>query len=170
MKKKILSVLVENTSGVLNRVAGLFSRRGYNIDSLTVGETENPKISRMTIVVQGDDEVLEQIVKQINKLEDVIEIIELAPGTSVCRELVLVKVSAKPEERQQVIAIADIFRAQIVDVSRDSMMLALIGNNKVDPFIDLLEGFEIKEIVRTGITGLTRGTADAMADCLECLG
>lgn len=170
MKKKILSVLVENTSGVLNRIAGLFSRRGYNIDSLTVGETENPKISRMTIVVQGDDEVLEQVVKQINKLEDVKEIIELKPGLSVCRELVLIKVGASAEQRQHVIALSEIFRAKIIDVSKDSMMLALIGNNKVDPFIDLLEGFEIKEIVRTGITGLTRGTADEMADCLECLG
>jgi acetolactate synthase-1/3 small subunit len=170
MEKKILSVLVENTSGVLNRVAGLFSRRGYNIDSLTVGETEDPTVSRMTIVVRGDDEVMEQIVKQINKLEDVREIIELKPGMSVCRELVLVKVGATAEQRQQVIAIAEIFRAMIVDVSKDSMMLALIGNTKVDPFIDLLEGFEVKEIVRTGTTGLTRGTADEMADCLECLG
>lgn len=160
MKKKVLSVLVDNTSGVLNRVAGLFSRRGYNIDSLTVGETENPKYSRMTIVVRGEDETLEQIEKQISKLEDVISVQDLG-DVSVCRELILVKVAAGPQERQQVIAVADIFRANIVDVAPDSLMIEITGNQeKLTAFINLLEGFKILELVRTGITGLARGVTD----------
>jgi len=160
MKKKVLSVLVDNTSGVLNRVAGLFSRRGYNIDSLTVGETEDPCYSRMTIVVRGDDEILEQIEKQIAKIEDVKSVIHLEAGTSVCRELILVKVAATAEQRQQVIAVADIFRAKIVDVATDSLMIELTGTeDKLGAFIDLLDGFNILELVRTGITGLKRGNA-----------
>lgn len=160
MKKKVLSVLVDNTSGVLNRVAGLFSRRGYNIDSLTVGETENPKYSRMTIVVRGDDEILEQIEKQIARLEDVIRV-EALGEASVCRELILVKVAALPEQRQQVIAVADIFRAKIVDVAPESLMIELTGNKaKLAAFISLLDGFNILELVRTGITGLARGITD----------
>lgn len=158
MKKIVLSILVDNTSGVLSRVSGLFSRRGYNIDSLTVGETEDPKYSRMTVVASGEDEILEQIRKQLEKLVDVKEIEELKEGASVCRELILVKVEVKPEERQQVISIADIFRAKIVDVASDSMMVELTGTeNKLDAFTNLLEGFKIRELVRTGITGLARG-------------
>ena len=158
MRKKVFSVLVANTSGVLNRVAALFSRRGYNIDSLTVGVTENPEYSRMTIAVTGDDDVLEQIEKQISKLVDVIEITELKEYDSVCRELILVKVAVSPEQRQQVIAIADIFRAKIVDASQDSLMVELTGNqSKLDAFIELLEGYKIEQLVRTGITGLLRG-------------
>lgn len=158
MRKKVFSVLVSNTSGVLNRVAALFSRRGYNIDSLTVGVTENPEYSRMTIVAKGDDDVLEQIEKQISKLEDVVDITELGPDDSVCRELILVKVAVSVEQRQQVIAIADIFRAKIVDASQDSLMVELTGNqNKLDAFIELLEGYKIEQLVRTGITGLLRG-------------
>ena len=111
MNKKVLSVLVDNTSGVLNRIAGLFSRRGYNIDSLTVGETENPKYSRMTIVVTGDDAILEQIVKQITKLEDVKRVDVLEPSNSVTRELILVKIKTDPVQRQQVMAMTEIFRA-----------------------------------------------------------
>ena len=158
MRKIDLSVIVGNTTGVLNRVAGLFSRRGYNIDSLTVSETENPSFSRMTIVVHGDDEILEQIEKQMNKLIDVKEIKELKDGESVCRELILVKVAANAEQRQQIIAITDVFRAKIVDVSTESLMIELTGNQqKLDAFVGLLEGFEILELVRTGITGLNRG-------------
>ncbi|MDF2473011.1 MAG: hypothetical protein K0R92_116 [Lachnospiraceae bacterium] len=167
MKKMVLSMLVDNTAGVLSRVAGLFSRRGYNIDSLSVGETEDPAFSRMTVVVKGDDQILEQIRKQLNKLEDVIEVKELMPDESVCRELILVKAYAKVQDRQQIIAIADIFRAKIVDVAVDSMMMELTGNQaKLDAFIKLLEGFTIKEIVRTGITGLSRGAGD-IADYLD---
>ncbi len=167
MKRIVLSILVENTAGVLSRVAGLFSRRGYNIDSLTVGETQNPAISRMTVMVHGDDQILEQIRKQLNKLEDVIEIKELASGESVTRELILVQVSADREDRQAIIATADIFRAKIVDVALDSLMIELTGNqNKIDAFIKLLEPFAIKELVRTGITGLIRGSGD-IADFID---
>lgn len=168
MKKMVLSILVENTSGVLSRVSGLFARRGYNIDSLTVSETEKAGYSRMTIVCSGEDEVLEQIRKQLSKLVDVKEIIELKDGASVCRELILCKVGVDAARRQQVIAVADIFRAKVVDVSADSMMIELTGNqNKLAAFIDLLEGFEIKELVRTGITGLTRGNTSMISGELE---
>ena len=158
MNKKVLSVLVDNTSGVLNRVAGLFSRRGYNIDSLTVGETENPKYSRMTIVVTGDDDILEQIVKQITKLEDVRRVDVLEPSDSVTRELILVKIKAEPAQRQQVISITEIFRANIVDVDKDSLMIEITGSqSKLKAFLSLVEDYEILELVRTGITGLARG-------------
>lgn len=158
MNKKVLSVLVDNTSGVLNRVAGLFCRRGYNIDSLTVGETENPKYSRMTIVVTGDDDILEQIVKQITKLEDVRRVDVLEPSDSVTRELILVKIKAEPAQRQQVISITEIFRANIVDVAKDSLMIEITGSqSKLKAFLSLVEDYEILELVRTGITGLARG-------------
>lgn len=161
MKRMVFSILVDNTAGVLSRVSGLFSRRGYNIDSLTVGETENPAISRMTVQAHGDDQILDQIRKQLIKLEDVIEIIELVPGESVTRELILVKVSAPEKDRQAIIAIADIFRAKIVDVAPESLMIELTGSQeKLDAFIKLLEPYTIKELVRTGITGLTRGFGD----------
>lgn len=167
MGKMVLSILVDNTAGVLSRVSGLFSRRGYNITSLTVGETENPAFSRMTVVVKGDEQILDQIYKQVEKLEDVVEITELLPEGSVCRELVLVKVKATTEERQSVIAVADIFRAKIVDVAKESLMIELTGNQaKIDAFIKLLDGFKILEIVRTGLTGLTRGSGD-IADYIE---
>ncbi len=158
MKKMVLSLLVDNTSGVLSRVSGLFSRRGYNIDSLSVGVTENPKFSRMTVAVSGDDRILSQIKKQLLKLEDVISITELKDGASVCRELLLVKIKATTEERQQIISLADVFRAKVVDVSKESVMIEITGNiSKVEAFITLIDGFTIEEMVRTGLTGLTRG-------------
>ncbi len=161
MKTKVLSLLVDNTSGVLSRVSGMFSRRGYNIDSLSVGVTENPKFSRMTVVVTGDDKILTQIKSQLNKLEDVFQVIELKDGESVCRELVLIKIKADLNQRQQIISVASIYRANIVDVSPESIIVELTGNtNKIKAFINLLDGFDIQEIVRTGITGLTRGTVD----------
>lgn len=161
MKRIVLSILVDNTAGVLSRVSGLFSRRGYNIDSLTVGETQDPQVSRMTILAHGDDQILEQIQKQLMKLEDVIEIKELSPGESVTRELILVKVSASEKDRVAIISIADIFRAKIVDVALESLMIELTGNqDKIDAFIRLLGQYNIKELVRTGITGLTRGSGD----------
>lgn len=167
MNKVVLSILVDNTSGVLSRVSGLFSRRGYNIDSLTVGETQDPSISRMTVVVNGDNQIIEQIKRQVNKLEDVREITELVTGDSVTRELILVKVASNLNNRQSIIAIADIFRAKIVDASVDSMVIELTGNQaKIDAFIKLLEGYTIMELVRTGITGLERGTGD-IADYLD---
>ena len=162
MKHNVLSILVDNTAGVLSRVAGLFSRRGYNIDSLTVGVTEDPAFSRMTVVVTFDDMVLAQIVNQLNKLVDVRDIRVLPADASVCRELILVRVAATEKERQSVIAVADIFRAKIVDVAKDSLMVELTGNQaKLNAFIELLEGFKIVELVRTGITGLARGSANA---------
>ncbi|BBF44015.1 acetolactate synthase small subunit [Lachnospiraceae bacterium KM106-2] len=161
MRKMILSILVDNTAGVLSRVSGLFSRRGYSIDSLSVGETQDPAYSRMTVAVSGDDHILEQIEKQLSKLEDVKEIKELKDGESVCRELVLVRVHATAKERQSVIAVADIFRAKIVDVATDSLMIELTGNQaKIDAFVNLLEGYSILELVRTGLTGLVRGSGD----------
>ena len=164
MKKKVLSILVDNTSGVLSRVSGLFSRRGYNIDSLTVGETENPEFSRMTVVVRGDDHILDQIEKQVAKLEDVRCVKELKSGHAVCRELILITVAVKAEDRPEVVAIADIFRAKIVDVGVDTMMIELTGNQaKLNAFVKLLDGYEIKEMVRTGIAGLSRG-AETMLD------
>jgi len=161
MKKMVLSILVDNTSGVLSRVAGLFSRRGYNIDSLTVGETQDPAFSRMTVSVRGDDQILEQIEKQLGKLEDVIDIKRLEPGQSVCRELVLVKVEADQLQRQSIMSIANVFRANIVDVSKDSLMIELTGHqDKIDAFVKLLDGYVIRQLVRTGTTGLRRGNYD----------
>lgn len=158
MKKKVLSILADNTSGVLSRVSGLFSRRGYNIDSLTVGETEDGRYSRMTVVARGDDRILEQIKRQLAKLEDVREVRELKDGRAVCRELVLITVSVTPEDRPALASVVDIFRANIVDVEMDSMMIEMTGNQaKINAFIKLLDGYEIREMVRTGITGLSRG-------------
>lgn len=158
MKKKVFSILADNTSGVLSRVSGLFSRRGFNIDSFTAGETENPSISRMTVVARGDDISLDQIEKQLAKLEDVREVKELKDGRAVCRELVLITVGVTPEERPALVSVVDIFRANIVDVEKDSVMIEMTGNqSKVNAFIELLDGYEIKEMVRTGIAGLTRG-------------
>ncbi len=161
MRHAVFSILVENSAGVLSRVAGLFSRRGYNIDSLTVGETTDPKVSRMTVTVTGDDDVLEQIEKQLSKLIDVKEVVELPAEASVCRELVLVKVECDTTRRQEIIAISDIFRANIVDVSPESVIIELTGaQSKLNAFIELLNGFKITELARTGITGLARGTAN----------
>ena len=161
MRHAVFSILVENSSGVLSRVAGLFSRRGYNIDSLTVGETQDPKYSRMTVTVTGDDDVLEQIQKQLGKLEDVHDIKELLEGHSVYRELMLVKVAVKPEQRQGALSVADIFRAKVVDVSKDSLIMEMTGSqNKLQAFVELMADYEILELARTGITGLSRGSDD----------
>lgn len=159
MHRKVLQLLVDNTSGVLSRISGLFSRRGYNIDSITAGLTADPRYTRITIVTSGDDEILDQIEKQVAKLVDVRDIKELKPNESVYRELAMIKVKASSEERQGVIAVADIFRAKIVDVSTDSLIVELTGNqDKIDAFINLLDGYEILELARTGIAGLGRGT------------
>lgn len=163
--RKVMSILVENTSGVLSRVSGLFSRRGYNISSLTVAETENPKLSRMTVVADGDEQILMQIKNQLLKLEDVIEITELKSRESVCRELMLIKVSANTEQRTSLSTIADIFHAKVVDVSNDSIMMELTGNqDKLDSFIKMLCDYEIIEMVRTGVTGLMRADAEDYMD------
>lgn len=159
MQKKVFQLLVDNTSGVLSRISGLFSRRGYNIESITAGVTADPRFTRITIVASGDDEILEQIEKQVGKLVDVRDIKELAPEGSVYRELVLIKVKAPSDQRQSIIAIADIFRAKIVDVAPESLIVELTGNqSKIDAFIGLLDGHEILELARTGIAGLSRGS------------
>lgn len=158
MKQIVLSLLVDNNPGVLARVAALFSRRGYNIDSLSAGVTNNPKYTRITVAVSGDDQILEQIRNQIAKLVEVRRIVELENSNSVCRELVLVKVMADKKEKQEIIAIADVFRAKIVDVSTNAVMIELTGNqNKLDAFLNLMSDFEVLEMVRTGLTGLGRG-------------
>ena len=159
MQRKVFQLLVDNTSGVLSRIAGLFSRRGYNIESITAGVTADPRFTRITIITSGDDEVLEQIEKQVGKLVDVRNIKELKPNESVYRELVLIKVKVNAAQRQGVISLADIFRANVIDVAPESMTVEITGDqSKVDAFIALFDGYEILELARTGITGLGRGT------------
>ena len=159
--QRVFCLLVDNNPGVLSRVSGLFSRRGYSIDSITAGVTADPRFTRITIVASGDELILSQIEKQVRKLEDVIEIKVLHPEDSVYRELIMVKVRANKTERTEIISVADIFRAKIVDVEKDSLMVELTGNgSKVDAFLELLEGYEILELARTGITGLQRGIKD----------
>lgn len=158
MHRKVLQLIVDNTSGVLSRISGLFSRRGYNIESITAGVTADPRYTRITIVTSGDDEIFKQIEKQVAKLVDVRDVKELKPSESVYRELAMIKVKASSEERQGVIAVAEIFRAKIVDVSKDSLIIELTGNQeKIEAFINLLDGYEILELARTGIAGLGRG-------------
>ena len=151
--------MVENTSGVVSHISGLFSRRAFNMDSFTAGITSDPRFTRVTIAVNGDDRELDQIKKQLAKLEDVIDIKELLPGESVCRELMLVKVAANEEKREHVITLTEVFRGKITDVSKDSLIVELTGDQgKLDAFMQLLSSYEILEIARTGITGLSRGT------------
>ena len=153
-----ISVLVENKFGVLARVVGLFSGRGYNIDSLNVAETEDPTVSRMTIVARGDDRVLEQITKQLNRLVDVIKVSDLTSEEHVERELVMVKVSATAKNRSEVIQIAGIFRANIVDVTHETLIIAVTGDkNKVSAMIDMLVPYGVKEIARSGQVAISRG-------------
>lgn len=159
MHKKAFQLLVDNTSGVLSRISGLFSRRGYNIESITAGVTADPRYTRITIVASGDDDILDQIEKQVRKLVDVREINELPPEESVYRELALIKVRVDDVKRESVIAITNIFRGNIVDVALDSVIIEITGNQgKIDAFLKLLSGYEILELARTGIAGLSRGT------------
>lgn len=163
VNKKVFQLLVDNTSGVLSRISGLFSRRGYNIESITAGVTADPRYTRITIVASGDDEILDQIEKQVEKLVDVRNIKVLAPEESVYRELCLIKISVSEQTRDSVINIANVFRASIIDVGNQSMIIELTGNqSKIEAFIKLLEGYEILELARTGITGLTRGNKDVV--------
>ena len=153
-----ISVLVENKSGVLARVAGLFSGRGYNIDSLNVAETEDRTVSRMTIVARGDDRILEQITKQLNRLVDVIKVSDLTSEDHVERELVLIKVTAQAKNRSEIIQIADIFRANIVDVNPETLIIAVTGDeDKVSAMINMLRPYGIKEIARSGAVATSRG-------------
>ena len=158
MNRIVLSILVDNNAGVLSRVSGLFTRRGYNIDSLTVGETFNPEQSRMTIVVRGDEYILEQIEKQLSKLVEVISIKHCDLSETVVREMALIKVNASAMNRVGVIETANIFRAHIVDVGIDSVIVEVTGSeDKIASLIRLLEPFGILELVRTGLTAMTRG-------------
>lgn len=156
--KHTLSVLVENKPGVLTRIAGLFARRGFNIDSLAVGETENPSISRMTITVDGLDQPLEQVTKQLHKLINVIKITDLDPATSLDRELVMVKVKADEASRSEIMQIVEIFRAKIIDVSKGALIIEVTGTrDKLAAIMSLLRPFGIQELVRTGRIAIDRG-------------
>jgi acetolactate synthase-1/3 small subunit len=156
--KHNIAVIVENKSGVLTRIAGLFSRRSFNIDSLSVGATDNPEYSRMTITVQGDRDVLEQVIKQLSKLINVIRVSELDPSESLERELAVIKVSVDRENRSEIMQIVNIFRARIIDVSQRSMIIEVTGDEeKVEAIIQLLRQFGIKELARTGKVSMIRG-------------
>jgi acetolactate synthase-1/3 small subunit len=157
--KHTLSVLVENKPGVLARIAGLFSRRGFNIDSLAVGPTEHPEVSRMTIVVDVDQSPLEQVTKQLNKLVEVIKIVELDPAASVNRELLLLKVRADAETRGHVLDAVQLFRAKVVDVAPDAVTIQVTGNaDKLADFLRVLEPFGVRELVQSGMVAIGRGS------------
>ena len=159
--KVVLSLLVDNPAGVLSRIAGLFTRRGYNIDSITAGTTADPRFTRITIVTSGDHDIIEQIEKQLRKLEDVRDIKRLREGKSVYRELMMIKVRANSQQRESITAVVNIFRASIVDVGKDSLTIMLTGDqSKLDALIGLLDDYEILELARTGVTGLSRGADD----------
>lgn len=163
-----LAVLVENNPGVLARVAGLFSRRGFNIESLAVGETENPAISRMTIVVAGDDRVLEQVTKQLRKLVEVIKVQDVTRMEYVDRELALIKVNAEPAKRAEIIQIVEIFRAHIVDIGRKTLVVEVTGDEgKINALVNALKPFGIREMVRTGKVAMLRGTKDIITNGRE---
>lgn len=159
--KHTISVIVENKPGVLHRVAGLFSRRGFNIESLAVGTTENPEISRMTIVAEGDEQTLEQIIKQLYKQIDTLKIFDLSSDVSIERELALIKVHANDKTRSELTQIVDIFKARIVDVAENSVIIEISAEkDKVESLQKMLEKFGIQELVRTGKIALQRGSAD----------
>ena len=162
--RHVLSVLVSNQAGVLSRVTGLFSRRGYNIDSLSVGTTEDPRWSRITVAVHGDEAVIDQIQKQVAKLEDVVGIVELPPEKALYRELCFVKVRADAHLRSEVVNVVNIFRANIIDVSPETITVELTGDqDKLAAFIELVQPYGILEIVRTGLAGIGRGAVTLTA-------
>jgi acetolactate synthase-1/3 small subunit len=159
MSRHTLSVLVENKPGVLARIAGLFSRRGFNIDSLAVGPTEHPEVSRMTIVVNVEDSPLEQVTKQLNKLVEVIKVVELDREMSVNRELLLVKVKADSTSRGQVLELVQLFRAKVVDVATDAVTIQIVGNQgKLEDFLRVLEPYGVRELVQSGVVAIGRGS------------
>ena len=159
MSKHTLSVLVENKPGVLARISSLFARRGFNIDSLAVGPTEYPDVSRMTIVVNVEDNPLEQVTKQLNKLINVLKIVELEPASSVSRELLLVKVKADPQIRSQVLEIVQLFRAKVIDVAVDAVTIEATGGaEKIEALLRVLEPFGVKELAQSGMVAMGRGT------------
>jgi len=157
LNRYILSVLVENRSGVLSKVSGLFSRRGYNIDSLTVGVTENLDVSRITIVVSGDEAIIEQINKQLNKLVDVIKIVQLSMDEAIYREIALIKIRIG-KNRTNIIEVVNVFRASIIEMTRDIAIIEITGTeDKISNFIEIISPYGIKEMVRTGLTALEKG-------------
>ncbi|NOR19234.1 MAG: acetolactate synthase small subunit [Xanthomonadales bacterium] len=156
--RHIISILIENEAGALSRVAGLFTARGYNIESLTVAVTEDPSLSRMTLVTRGSDQVIEQITKQLNKLIDVVKLIDLVDAAHIERELMLVKVETTDETREEIRRMADIFRGNIIDVTKKSYVIEITGNSeKLDAFIKSIAESSIIEVVRSGTTGISRG-------------
>ena len=156
--RHIISVLLENEAGALSRVAGLFSARGYNIESLTVAPTNDPSLSRMTLVTAGSDEIIEQIKKQLNKLVDTVKLLDLSEGPHIEREMMLIKVRAERPDREEIKRLSDIFRAKIIDVTDTSYVIELTGSSsKLDAFIDAVPEELILEVVRSGPTGITRG-------------
>jgi acetolactate synthase-1/3 small subunit len=156
--RHIISILIENESGALSRVAGLFSARGYNIESLTVAPTEDPSLSRMTLVTSGSDEIIEQITKQLNKLIDVVKLVDLAESAHIERELMLVKIKTTQDSREEVKRMVDIFRGKIIDVTAHSYVVELTGQpSKLDAFIHGFEEGSIIEVARSGPTGISRG-------------
>jgi acetolactate synthase I/III small subunit len=158
VSRHTLSVLVENKPGVLARIAGLFSRRGFNIDSLAVGPTEHPEVSRMTIVVNVEESPLEQVTKQLNKLVEVIKVVELDSDYSVNRELLLVKVKADATSRGQVLELVQLFRAKVVDVATDAVTIQIVGNQgKLEDFLRVLEPYGVRELVQSGVVAIGRG-------------
>lgn len=153
-----LSVTVENKPGILTRVAGLFARRGYNIESLVVGETENPLISRMTIVVDGDDRIIEQVTKQLHKLIDVLKIQDITQEDSVHRELILLRINADANSRSEILQIAEVFRARVVDLSRNSITLEATGDSsKIEAILTTFRHYGVREVARTGRISMVRG-------------
>jgi len=158
MTKHAISILVNNQPGVLQRVSGLFGRRGFNIDSITVGESEEPGLSRMIIVTSGDDRTLEQVQKQLYKLIDVIKVVDLSASPMVARELALIKVNAEPAQRPEILGIIETFRASVVDISPSTLIAQVVGDSeKIDAMVELLKPYGLRELTRTGVTAMTRG-------------
>jgi acetolactate synthase-1/3 small subunit len=159
-KKHAISVLVNNQPGVLQRVSGLFGRRGFNIDSITVGESEEPGLSRMIIVTTGDDRMMEQVQKQLYKLIDVIKVVDLSAGPMVARELALIKIGAEPSVRPEILGIVETFRASVVDIGPSTLIVQVVGDpEKIDAMVELLKPYGLRELTRTGVTAMTRGLA-----------
>ncbi|WP_127530652.1 acetolactate synthase small subunit [Paenibacillus kobensis] len=160
MKKHTVAILVNDQPGVLQRVSGLFGRRGFNIESITVGSSEEPGLSRMVIVTSGDDDTLEQITKQLYKLIDVIKVIDISSSPMVARELALIKVGAEPAARPEVLGVVETFRAAVVDIGPSSLIVQVVGDTeKIDAMVELLKPYGIRELSRTGVTAMIRGTA-----------
>ncbi len=156
--RRIISILMENEAGALSRVVGLFSQRGYNIDTLTVAPTEDPSLSRLTLTTVGDEGTIERITKQLNKLVEVVKLVDLTEGSHIERELMLVKVKASGAQRAEVKRTSDIFRGQVVDVTGSTYTVQLIGTtDKLDAFLDALGELVVLEVARTGVTGISRG-------------